>query len=228
LLPVSQRLDAFNLPSAVLHLIRSIPKTEAFAHGRLELTFQKVIDHDVRAALLHVEFVPELINLLGVGDVAGVVSRCDAMPPRKERTPVLAEVEQLLLYRADLAVRSSVKYPTERFSGLLRSLEVLCCFANLRLFRPERMRIKMDQDLLAPKQKYRAEFSVTVNFGIADHINVEVSDPKFALSWDCPHGRGRRPREARAVVPAVRLAARSEREAGVPGQHQGLRDRRRV
>jgi hypothetical protein len=48
------------------------------------------------------------------------------------------------------------------------------------------MRIKMDQDLLAPKQKYRAEFSVTIDFAIADRIHVEVSDPKFALLWDCP------------------------------------------
>jgi hypothetical protein len=67
---------------------------------------------------------------------------------------------------------------------LLRCLEVLCCFADLRLFRHEAMRIKRKRFVPAPKQKYRAECSVTVDFGIADRI--EVSDPKFALSRDCP------------------------------------------
>jgi hypothetical protein len=70
--------------------------------------------------------------------------------------------------------------------ALLRSLEVLCCFADLRLFHHKAMRIKRERFLLAPKQKHRAEFSVTVGFSIADRIEVEVSNPKFALSWNCP------------------------------------------
>jgi hypothetical protein len=93
-----------------------------------------VIDRDVLATSLHAKIVRELIDLLGVGDVAIVVLLCVAMLPRKERTLVLADVQQLLLYTADLAARSSVKCPAERFSEILRSLEVLCCFADLRLF----------------------------------------------------------------------------------------------
>jgi hypothetical protein len=166
LLPVSQRLDESNLPSAVLHLIRSIPKTEAFARNLLELAFQKVI------------------GLLGVGDAASLVSLCDAMLPRKKRTRVPANFQQLLPYTADLAAPSSVNCPAERFSELLRSLEVLCCFADLRLFRHEAIRIKREWFLLAPKQKFRAEFSVTVDFGKAGRI--EVSDSRFGLSWECP------------------------------------------
>jgi hypothetical protein len=50
LLPVSQRQDAPNPPSAVLRLIRSTVKTKAFARSALELAFQKVIDLDVLAA----------------------------------------------------------------------------------------------------------------------------------------------------------------------------------
>jgi hypothetical protein len=111
LLPVSQRLDASNPPSAVLRLIRSIQKTEALARSLLELAFQKVIDRDVLAVSLQVKFVPELINLLRAGDVANLVLLCDAMLPRKKRTPVPADVQQLLLYRADLTARSCVNCP---------------------------------------------------------------------------------------------------------------------
>jgi hypothetical protein len=50
LLPVSQRPNASNPPSAVLRLIRSISKTEGFTRSLLELAFQKVIDRDVLAA----------------------------------------------------------------------------------------------------------------------------------------------------------------------------------
>jgi hypothetical protein len=47
------------------------------------------------------------------------------------------------------------------------------------------MRIKTERFRLAPKQKYRAKFSVTVDFGITDRIEVKISDLKFALSSDC-------------------------------------------
>jgi hypothetical protein len=161
----------------VLRLIRSILKTEAFARSLLEFTFAKVIDRYVPAASLHVKGVPELIDLLGVGDVASDVSRCDAILPWKERTPVPVEVQQLLLCSADLAARSSVKCPAERFSELLRSLEVLSCFSDLCLFRHEVMRTRREWFLLVPKQKYRGEFSATVHFGRADRIEVEVHDP---------------------------------------------------
>jgi hypothetical protein len=116
LLPVSQRLDASSLPSAVLRLIRSILKTEAFVRSLLELAFAKVIDRYVMTASLHAKFMPELIDLLGVGDTASVVSLCDAILSWKERTLVPVDVQQLRLYRADLAARSSVKCPVERFS----------------------------------------------------------------------------------------------------------------
>jgi hypothetical protein len=60
LLPALQRLDVLNPPSAVLCLIRSIQKTEAFARSLLELAFQNVIDRNVLTASLHMQFVPEL------------------------------------------------------------------------------------------------------------------------------------------------------------------------
>jgi hypothetical protein len=42
-----------------------------------------------------VKFLPELIDLLGVGDVSSVVSLCDAMLPRKERAPAPAGTQLL-------------------------------------------------------------------------------------------------------------------------------------
>jgi hypothetical protein len=98
-----------------------------------------------------VKFVSKLIDLLAVGDVASVVSLCDAMLPPKERTPIRVDIQQLLLYRADLAARSSVKCPVDHFSELLYSLKILCCVAHLCLFRHEARRIKRERFLRAPQ-----------------------------------------------------------------------------
>jgi hypothetical protein len=125
-------------------------------------------------------FVPELIDLLGVDDAASVVSLCDAMLPRKERTSPRP---------AAAPVQGGSRRPFVRHvpgGALLCSLEVLCCFADLRLCRHKMMRIKRERFLPAPKQKHRTEFFATVEFGIAHRIDVEISDPKLALSWYCP------------------------------------------
>jgi hypothetical protein len=115
--------------------------------------------------------------MLTVRDIASVVSLCDAM---------LADVHQLLLYRANLAACSSIKCSVESFSELVSSLELLRCFTDRRLFRHKAVWIKREQFLLAPKQKYKAEFSMTVDFCIAGRIDVEISERKLVLSWDCP------------------------------------------
>jgi hypothetical protein len=183
LLPITTKVSPPKSPSWLLQLIRSIPKDASLASAILELTFEKMIEGDVLATSLHGGFVPELISLLPVGDFSRLIELCDRALPEKEKAKVSNHVQQLLLYRMELSVRSCDEVEAKRWPIALAALDAARCFSDLQLFASRKLALKESETMILEEETFTEEIKQTINFNGASRVQVSLKGPDFLPSW---------------------------------------------
>jgi hypothetical protein len=183
LLPITTKASPVKSPSWLLQLIRSISKYGDLARAILELTFEKMIEGDIFATSLHGDFVPELISLLPVGDLTGLIKLCDRVLPEGEKAKVPNNVQQLLLYRMELSVRSRDEVEAKRWRVALAALDAARCFSDLELFASRKLALRESETTILEKKTFRKEIKRTVDFKGASRVQVSLKGPDFLPSW---------------------------------------------